>query len=117
AYDAVLNGSEVAGGSIRIHDPEMQRKVFGLIGIDEEKAERMFGWFVDAYNYGAPPHGGIAAGVDRIVAMLAGRQNIREVMAFPKSSAMTDLMTGAPDIVDRSLLKDLHLKVVAPPPD
>ncbi|CAN5861270.1 aspartate--tRNA ligase [soil metagenome] len=117
AYDAVLNGSEVAGGSIRIHDPEMQRKVFGLIGIDQEKAERMFGWFVDAYDYGAPPHGGIAAGVDRIVAMLAGKQNIREVMAFPKSSAMTDLMTGAPDIVDHSLLKDLHIKVVAPPPE
>jgi aspartyl-tRNA synthetase len=117
AYDAVLNGSEVAGGSIRIHDPEMQRKVFGLIGIDEEKAERMFGWFVDAYNYGAPPHGGIAAGVDRIVAMLAGKDNIREVMAFPKSSAMTDLMTGAPDIVDHALLDDLHIKVVVPPPD
>ncbi|HEX2149111.1 MAG TPA: aspartate--tRNA ligase, partial [Actinomycetota bacterium] len=117
AYDAVLNGSEVAGGSIRIHDPEMQRKVFGLIGIDAEKAERMFGWFVDAYNYGAPPHGGIAAGVDRIVAMLAGKDNIREVMAFPKSSAMTDLMTGAPDIVDHALLEDLHIKVVAPPPE
>jgi aspartyl-tRNA synthetase len=117
AYDTVLNGSEVAGGSIRIHDPEMQRKVFGLIGIDEEKAERMFGWFVDAYNYGAPPHGGIAAGIDRIVAMVAGKENIREVMAFPKSSAMTDLMTGAPDIVDQSLLDDLHIKVVAPPPE
>ncbi len=117
AYDTVLNGSEVAGGSIRIHDPEMQRKVFGLIGIDEEKAERMFGWFVDAYNYGAPPHGGIAAGIDRIVAMVAGKENIREVMAFPKSSAMTDLMTGAPDIVDQNLLDDLHIKVVAPPPE
>jgi aspartyl-tRNA synthetase len=117
AYDAVLNGAEVAGGSIRIHDPQLQRKVFGLIGIDEEKAERMFGWFVDAYNFGAPPHGGIAAGVDRIVAMVAGKENIREVMAFPKSSAMTDLMTGAPDIVDQSLLDDLHIKVVAPPPE
>jgi aspartyl-tRNA synthetase len=117
AYDAVLNGAEVAGGSVRIHDPEMQRKVFGLIGIDRQKAERMFGWFVDAYNYGAPPHGGIAAGIDRIVAMVAGKDNIREVMAFPKSSAMTDLMTGAPDVVDQSLLDDLHIKVVAPPPE
>ncbi|HEX2052129.1 MAG TPA: aspartate--tRNA ligase [Actinomycetota bacterium] len=117
SYDAVLNGWEVAGGSIRIHDPALQRRVFGLIGIDEEKAERMFGWFVDAYNYGAPPHGGIAAGIDRLVALVAGRSSIREVMAFPKSSAMTDLMTGAPDIVDQALLDDLHIKVVAPPPE
>ncbi len=115
SYDAVLNGWEVAGGSIRIHDPDLQRKVFGLIGIGREKAERMFGWFVDAYNYGAPPHGGIAAGIDRLVALIAGKDSIREVMAFPKSSAMTDLMTGAPDVVDQSLLDDLHIKVVAQP--
>ncbi|MEX2586497.1 MAG: aspartate--tRNA ligase [Actinomycetota bacterium] len=114
SYDAVLNGWEVAGGSVRIHDPQLQRKVFGLIGIDEAKAERMFGWFVDAFDYGAPPHGGIAAGVDRLVALIARRDSIREVMAFPKSSAMTDLMTGAPDAVDPSLLDDLHITVVAP---
>lgn len=117
SYDAVLNGWEVAGGSIRIHRPELQRKVFGLIGIDEAKAEQMFGWFVDAYNYGAPPHGGIAAGIDRLVTLLAGKDSIREAMAFPKSSAMTDLMTGAPDIVDRALLEDLQIAVVKPPPD
>jgi aspartyl-tRNA synthetase len=117
SYDTVLNGWEVAGGSIRIHSPELQRRVFSLIGIDEAKAERMFGWFVDAYNYGAPPHGGIAAGIDRLVALLAGKDSIREAMAFPKSSAMTDLMTGAPDVVDQQLLDDLHIKVVPPPPE
>jgi aspartyl-tRNA synthetase len=117
SYDAVLNGWEVAGGSVRIHRPELQRKVFQLIGIDDAKAQRMFGWFVDAFDYGAPPHGGIAAGIDRLVALLAGKDSIREAMAFPKSSAMTDLMTGAPDIVDEQLLDDLHIKVVPPPPD
>ena len=117
SYDTVLNGWEVAGGSIRIHSPELQRRVFSLIGIDEAKAERMFGWFVNAYDYGAPPHGGIAAGIDRLVALLAGKDSIREAMAFPKSSAMTDLMTGAPDIVDQQLLDDLHIRVVAPPPE
>lgn len=113
SYDAVLNGWEVAGGSVRIHEPRLQRKVFGLIGIDEVKAERMFGWFVDAYDYGAPPHGGIAAGIDRLVALIAGRDSIRDVMAFPKSSAMTDLMTGAPDQVDEQLLEDLHITVLS----
>lgn len=114
SYDAVLNGWEVAGGSIRIHRPELQRSVFGLIGMDEARAERMFGWFVDAFKYGAPPHGGIAVGIDRLVALLAGKESIREVMAFPKSSAMTDVMTGAPDAVDEDLLKELHIKLVPP---
>ncbi|MGQ0678448.1 MAG: aspartate--tRNA ligase [Actinomycetota bacterium] len=117
SYDTVLNGWEVAGGSIRIHDPVLQRRVFSLIGIDEPTAQRMFGWFVDAYQYGAPPHGGIAAGVDRLVALLAGKDSIREAMAFPKSSAMTDLMTGAPDIVEPGLLEDLRIAVVKPPLD
>lgn len=117
SYDTVLNGWEVAGGSIRIHRPELQKRVFGLIGIDEPTALRMFGWFVDAFDYGAPPHGGIAAGIDRLVALLAGKDSIREAMAFPKSSAMTDLMTGAPDLVDPKLLEDCHIVVVNPPPD
>lgn len=117
SYDVVLNGWEVAGGSIRIHRPELQKQVFELIGIDEPTARRMFGWFVDAFDYGAPPHGGIAAGIDRLVALLAGKDSIREAMAFPKSSAMTDLMTGAPDVVDPQLLADVALAVVEPPPD
>jgi aspartyl-tRNA synthetase len=113
-YDAVLNGWEVAGGSIRIHQPELQRRVFKLIGIGDEQAERNFGWFVEAYRYGAPPHGGIAVGIDRLVALLAGKESIREVMAFPKSSAMTDLMTGAPDVVSERQLEELHIKLVPP---
>ena len=111
AYDVVLNGWEVAGGSIRIHRPDLQRRVFSLIGIDDEHAERRFGWFVKALDFGAPPHGGIAAGLDRLVALLAGKDNIREVIAFPKTSSMTDSMTGAPDRVDDDQLADLHLKI------
>ncbi|MDQ4148737.1 MAG: aspartate--tRNA ligase [Actinomycetota bacterium] len=114
AYDVVLNGWEVGGGSIRIHRPELQRRVFDLVGINEEQADRKFGWFVDAFKYGAPPHGGIAVGIDRLVALLGGKESIREVMAFPKSSAMTDLMTGAPDVVDESQLSELHISVNPP---
>ncbi|MGI8426948.1 MAG: aspartate--tRNA ligase [Actinomycetota bacterium] len=109
SYDAVLNGWEVAGGSVRIHEPGLQRKVFSLIGIDDETAERRFGWFVKAFDYGAPPHAGFAMGLDRFVALLAGKDNIREVIAFPKTSAMTDIMTGAPDRVDEAQLAELHL--------
>jgi len=111
AYDVVLNGWEVAGGSIRIHEPGLQRRVFSLIGIDDETAERRFGWFVKAFDYGAPPHGGFAMGLDRFVALLAGKDNIREVIAFPKTSAMTDVMTGAPDRVDNSQLSELHVSI------
>lgn len=112
AYDAVLNGWEVAGGSIRIHRPDLQRRVFSLIGIDDETAERRFGWFLRAFDYGAPPHGGIASGIDRFVALLAGKDSIREVMAFPKTSAMTDAMTSAPDVVDDRQLKELGIAVL-----
>lgn len=109
-YDVVLNGWELGTGSIRIHSPALQRRVFSLIGLDEETVERRFGWFVKAFRYGAPPHGGIAPGFDRIVAMLAGKDNIREVIAFPKSGAYTDPMTGAPDRVDPKQLAELRLK-------
>ena len=112
AYDVVLNGWELGGGSIRIHRPELQRRVFALIGIDAERAERRFGWFVKAFEYGAPPHGGIAFGIDRTVALLAGKDSIREVIAFPKTSAFTDLLTGAPDRVEESQLKELRLRTV-----
>ena len=112
AYDIVMNGWELGGGSIRIHQPELQRRVFSLIGIDEERAERRFGWFVKAFEYGAPPHGGIAFGIDRLVALLAGKDTIRDVMAFPKTSSFTDLLTGAPDTVEEGQLKELHIRVV-----
>ena len=110
AYDLALNGSEIAGGSIRIHDPAMQRRVFSLLGISDEEAKARFGFFLDALEYGTPPHGGIAFGVDRMVAILAGEASIREVMAFPKTAAATDLMAGAPSSVDAKQLKDLHIR-------
>lgn len=113
AYDVVLNGWELGGGSIRIHRPGLQRRIFALIGLDEERAERRFGWFLRALDYGAPPHGGIALGIDRFVALLAEKENIREVIAFPKTSSMTDIMTGAPDRVDESQLKELRIRTVA----
>ena len=112
AYDLVLNGWELGGGSIRIHRPDLQRRIFALIGIDDERAEQRFGWFVRAFQYGAPPHGGIAFGIDRLVAMLAGKDSIREVIAFPKTSSFTDLLTGAPDAVEDAQLKELGLRVV-----
>jgi aspartyl-tRNA synthetase len=115
AYDVVLNGWELGGGSIRIHRPDLQRRVFSLIGIDDERAEQRFGWFVKALDYGAPPHGGIAFGIDRMVALLAGKDNIRDVIAFPKTSSFTDLLTGAPDAVEEAQLKELHLRVVPGP--
>jgi aspartyl-tRNA synthetase len=114
AYDVVLNGWEIGGGSIRIHRGDLQRRVFDLIGIDEERAQRRFGWFVKAFEYGAPPHGGIAFGIDRMVALLAGKESIREVIAFPKTSSFTDPLTGAPDEVDPAQLQELHLAVRKP---
>ncbi|MEO7804662.1 MAG: aspartate--tRNA ligase [Actinomycetota bacterium] len=114
AYDVILNGWEAAGGSIRIHRPDMQRRIFALIGLDEETAERRFGWFLRAFDFGAPPHGGIASGIDRFVALLAGKDSIREAMAFPKTSAMTDAMTSAPDVVDEKQLKELRISVLPP---
>ena len=113
AYDLVLNGSEIAGGSIRIHDPEMQRQLFRLLGISDEEAKLRFGFFIDALEYGTPPHGGIAFGLDRIVAILAGESSIRDVMAFPKTAAAVDLMSDAPSTVDPRQLKELHLKPLA----
>ena len=109
AYDLVLNGSEVGGGSIRIHDQALQRRIFRLLKIGDAEATARFGFFLEALEHGTPPHGGIALGLDRIVALLAGESSIRDVMAFPKTAQAADLMTGAPSGVNRRQLKELHL--------
>ncbi|HEY3380489.1 MAG TPA: aspartate--tRNA ligase [Vicinamibacterales bacterium] len=109
AYDLVLNGSEIGGGSIRIHDAAVQARVFRAINLSDEEAKHRFGFFLEALTYGTPPHGGIALGLDRIIAILAGESSIREVIAFPKTAAAVDLMTGAPTGVDERQLRDLHL--------
>ena len=114
AYDVVWNGWEIGGGSIRINRPDVQRKVFTALGIGEEDAQERFGFLLDALKYGAPPHGGIAFGIDRIVAMLKHSDSIREVIAFPKAASQADPLTGAPAPVDQEQLDELALKVTKP---
>jgi aspartyl-tRNA synthetase len=111
SYDLVLDGNEIGGGSVRNHRIDVQSRIFDLIGINEEEAQARFGFLLDALKYGAPPHGGIAFGIDRIVAILAGRDNIREVIAFPKSTSGADPLTGAPAPVDDIQLRELGLKL------
>jgi aspartyl-tRNA synthetase len=110
-YDMVLNDYEVGGGSIRIHDRGLQEKVFELIGLDRDVAQERFGHMLEAFEYGTPPHGGIAPGIDRLCMILAGEPNIREVIAFPKNQAARDVMAGAPSPVEPGQLRELHLKV------
>jgi aspartyl-tRNA synthetase len=114
AYDLVLNGWELGSGSIRIHEADLQRRVFSALGISEEETERKFGFFLNPFEYGAPPHGGFAVGIDRLVAILAGEENIREVIAFPKTQSGADPMTNSPIPGDPKVLGELGLKVLPP---
>jgi aspartyl-tRNA synthetase len=111
-YDLVLNGFELASGSIRIHDPELQKRIFRIVGIDEEAGLRKFGFLTEAFKYGAPPHGGIAPGLDRLVMLMAGETSIKEVIAFPKNSFAVNPMDDCPSDVDQKQLEELHLSIV-----
>ncbi|MEO8271389.1 MAG: amino acid--tRNA ligase-related protein, partial [Aureliella sp.] len=115
AYDLIVNGYEAGGGTIRIHDSETQQVVFDLLGISPEMAKDRFGFLLDALGYGAPPHGGIALGVDRVVMLFAGLDNIRDCIAFPKTQRAMDLMTEAPGQVETKQLHELHIQVETPP--
>jgi aspartyl-tRNA synthetase len=115
AYDLVLNGFELGGGSIRIHRPDVQRAVFGVLGLSDGEIDELFGHLLRAFGYGAPPHGGIAMGLDRIAMLMAGRTSIRDVTAFPKAQSGVDPLTGAPAAATDEQLAELGLHVVAEP--
>jgi aspartyl-tRNA synthetase len=114
AYDLVLNGWELGSGSVRIHRREIQQRIFSVLGIGEEEAQRKFGFLLDAFRYGAPPHAGFAFGIDRLTALLVGEENIREVVAFPKTQSGADPLTGAPGPVADAQLAELGLRLLPP---
>jgi aspartyl-tRNA synthetase len=115
-YDLVCNGVELASGSIRIHDPELQKRIFNIIGLSLEEAGRRFGFLLEAFKYGAPPHGGIAPGLDRLVMLMAGESTIREVITFPKNTLGLSPMDDSPSPVGREQLEELHLKITQSAP-
>jgi len=110
AYDMVLNGVEIGGGSIRIHDRTVQNKVFEAIGLTDEQAQEKFGFLLNAFEFGAPPHGGLAFGLDRLIMLMAKRPSIRDVIAFPKTQSAVDVMSQAPNIVDEKQMRELHIR-------
>ena len=110
AYDVILNGNEIGGGSIRIHEGDLQTTVFSALGIEEDEAKEEFGHLLDAFSFGAPPHGGVALGFDRLVMLIAGEESIREVIAFPKNNRGIDLMSSSPAEVDFKQLRELYVK-------
>jgi aspartyl-tRNA synthetase len=112
AYDLVLNGWELGSGSVRIHRTDVQQRIFELLGIGPEDQQRKFGFLLEAFRYGAPPHAGFAFGIDRIVALLAGEENIREVIAFPKTQSGQDPLTNAPSAIDERQLQELGLRLL-----
>ena len=110
-YDIVMNGYELGGGSIRIHDEKLQSKIFDLLGVEKQEAEEKFGFLMNAFKYGAPPHGGMAFGLDRIIMLLTGSNQIRDVIAFPKTTSAMSLMDNSPSNVDNEQLDELGLKI------